>query len=233
MRCYKCGDSGHKEDSCDGLAARRKTTNTVRETKAVFILRIAGLGRVNIRGDGEQAVAVPPFGVELTADKLRVNHVDDQIVFFGHPTREYSFELLLPNSAQPIPFRWGEYRIVVQNRFVIEERAITAIAEVPTVRPMDVNFFVQCFGSTATSFGIEHHARGVVNRYRAFVRDRAVVVTDVEVAMHIRLWTREEMRRIERERADQAGRDMLDLANEMIDGAVRAVADLNLNRGDE
>lgn len=102
IQCYGCGGRGHKEEQC---RPNQDSTGTVREAKPVFIVKIGGLDRVTMRGGGQHAVAMPPFGVEATADALRITHVGDQIAFFGRPTREYSFELLLPDSEQPVSLR--------------------------------------------------------------------------------------------------------------------------------
>lgn len=225
LKCYVCGGRGHKEDEC---RPNRDSTGVVREAKPVFIVNVRGLDRVTMRGEGQYAVAMPPFGVEVTADALRINHVGDQIAFFGRPNREYSFELLLPDSTQSVSFRWGEYRVVVQDRFIIDEHSIRTVYDMPTVRPANVDFFIRCYGAATTSFGIEYYAREIVHRYRAFAVDRTVVVADLDVARRIRQWTQEEVRLSEQNRAEQAGRDMTELANDIIDAAVGAVADLNL-----
>lgn len=76
---------------------------------------------------------------------------------------------------------------------------------------MEVKFFIRWHGAATTSFGVEYYAREMVHRYRAFAVDHSVVVADLDVARHLRQWTREEMCLSEQHRADQSGRDMAEL----------------------
>lgn len=233
MKCYACGDIGHKEGDCRGRQRAVPADVSIRVPVPTFVINVRGLSRVTMREGERSAYVIPPFGLEVTIDLLRVQHVGDSVVFFGQPSREHCFGLLLPNVHRPVSIRWGQYRLVVNERFIIDDAGMRTVGALADAQRPDFGWFVRCEGSVASTFGVDYFVRGSISKYRAFVQGNDVVVVPAEVAMRLREWIREDRERTEREKAEQLERDMVAITNEMIDVAVGAVDGIHLETNDD
>lgn len=228
-QCYKCGGKGHKESDCDPKTTGQFALSNEISLQPAFVFVIRGLSRVVVSGMGRSETVVPPIGLTMSYEPLRIQHTGDRITMFGRPDRETVFVVLLPNSSLRISFRWNEYRFVMQNRFVFDEKSFRTVFHASPVRPADPEFVIQCSGQPTSTFGIDCHSGDDIISYRAFVRGELVVAAPVQVAMQIRLWTREDDRRKKTERAEEIESNMHMFTQEMIEDAVNAVSALELN----
>lgn len=221
IRCYKCNGSGHKEADCDPKVVSH-SVGLVRATKPIFVLKMNDLNRVTIGNGGSRDVVVPPFGLEVTADTLRVHHDNNQIAFFGHPIVERTFTLILPGALYPIHFVWSAYCVNIHGRFSICGNVFRSVKNQMGRCEGDIDFVVRCYGAPTTTFGFDSYSGEGVDAYRVFVRTGTVSVAEADVASHIRQWTRDEDARLAVEKANREKSEVAKIVDEMVDAAANS-----------
>lgn len=220
-RCYTCNDRGHYEGQCPDRYKSKPAGARLRYTKPAFELTIVGLQRVLISDREETELEVQAFGMEVTADALRVMHQGNKIAFFGTPTREHGFALILPNMNQEIRIQWSVLRLVIGSRFIITDKLLCSeLAPTPQEMPK-IEFAVSCEGDTVYGVRLGFYVGDRVDDHEFYIDGRGqVIVVPLFVADHIKAWVRNKTRREEAQLVEMAAQEVNSVVTEIIEGAM-------------
>lgn len=217
-RCYTCNDRGHHESQCPN---NFKTTKggRLRYAQPAIELTIKGLQRVLVCDREEVEFEVRAYGLEVTVDALRIVHHGDKVSFFGTPTRNREFAVVLPNTDREIRMRWSERELVIDRRFHITEDSLRTDLSLPEQGAPEIEFAVSCESETAYDIEIDLFLGNRVDNYKCFIDGRRqMVVVPLFVAEHMEMWMQSRERRDQGERAEQTANAIESVVAELIDG---------------
>lgn len=218
-RCYTCNDRGHMENRCPNNAKVKPTGFHVRYAQPVFELTIKGLQRVLVCDREQIEYEVRSFGLEVTFDALRIVHQGDKISFFGTPSRDREFALILANTDREIRIKWGERRLIIGAQYILTDDSIRTDLSPSTQAAPEIDFAVSCEGETVYGVGIDFYFGDRVDKYEIYIDGRRqLVVVPLFVADHLKLWMRNKERRAEADRADVVARGIESVVAEIVDG---------------
>lgn len=219
MRSYTCNDRGHLESRCPNNFRAKATGSRLRYAQPAFELTIEGLQRVLVHDCEEIEFEVRAFGLEVTFDALRVVHQGNKVSFFGTPSRDREFALILPNTDREIRIKWSERRLVIAGRYIVTDNQIRTELAMPPQEAQEVDFAVSCEGEPIYAIGLDFFIGDRVDKHEFYVDGRQqLVVVPLFVAEHIRMWLRNQERRERAERTDLTARVIDSVVTEIIDG---------------
>lgn len=230
VRCYACGDRGHKEINCVSVSSRDDFSGRLRYAQPTFELVIRDIERVFVRDRVGDEFEVRAFGLMVTNDNLRVVKDAERIAFFGTPMRDRDILVMLPNVTNRIRITWSEQRVAIDTRFIATNNSLQVLMSPAAVPPVEYDFTVRCVGREVSDIGFNLFAGTEINEYMVHVNDRQeIVVAPVFVATQLRQMERDRVRQVE-----EANQEAVNVVtNQLIVEVVDDVAALNLRAAAE
>lgn len=225
IRCYACGDRGHKEIPCVSTNPRNTFSGRLRYAQPTFELVVRDVEQVMVRDRMGDEFEVRAFGLMVTNDSLRIVKDADRIAFFGTPTRDREFLVMLANEAGEIRVTWSDQRVAIDTRFIATNNSLQTLVSPAPVPPADYDFSIRCVGRKVDNIALNLFVGAEVNAYVIHVDDRGQIgVAPVFIANQLRKWERDETLRTAEANLEAVG----GVVDQLIEQAVVDVAAMNL-----
>lgn len=218
-RCYTCDDRGHRENRCPDNSKKGFGGGRLRHSQPAFELTVPGLRRVLVCDRDQLDYEVRAFGVEVTNDALRIMHQDEKIAFFGTPSRDREFALLLPNTEREIRINWNDQRLTIGSQYLVTDNMSRTWIAPPQAEAPDVEFAVTGVGDTVYEMKLDVHNNGNSGNYQIYIDGRRqVAVVPTFVSDHVKLWIENQARREYEARAASIAQEVGLVVDDIIDG---------------